>query len=488
MRRPLFALLAVPMLATVFACSSDDAADPFALRLGADAKDSIDSIYADPGTLPAYDRSQRGVIVKFAKDTDRSVEDLQKLLTTAKYDGPAVTSGATVYRISYRTERGDKNNTGVVASAWLHVPTKPRAEWSKLPAVVVSRGTRGQGKECAATKADPTEADDSLNVMIASAVGAGFPVITPDLAGYANFGAAGNPPSGYAVAADVAKSTLDATRAIRKILPDISPKNLFVGHSQGGHTTLSALALSNDYGVEGEVTGVFVHAPLWLSSRSWGALTNKSALSLLGITVQSSPLTAAIAVWYHYTQAELLDGPGEGVKMFKPEFQAVAKKFVENQCLGDAYPDISSQAVYASDLFDPSFADSVGGMAVYDTACADAKDPAVCAKWKARYTGDRPNITGKAAAVPIVVSYGTADATIGADRISCAKDRLEKTDKLAPTWCVEPGKDHGGIVPASSGKATGWFAHWALGEAAPSGCSKDGAAIATACNGLPPND
>ncbi len=34
-------------------------------------------------------------------------------------------------------------------------------------------------------------------------VAAGFAVIAPDLAGYANFGAAGNPPSAYASAADV---------------------------------------------------------------------------------------------------------------------------------------------------------------------------------------------------------------------------------------------------------------------------------------------
>ena len=66
-------------------------------------------------------------------------------------------------------------------------------------------------------------------------VGAGFPIIVPDLAGYANFGAAGNPISGYAAAADVGKSTLDGARALAKMFPRaFSGKVALVGHSQGG--------------------------------------------------------------------------------------------------------------------------------------------------------------------------------------------------------------------------------------------------------------
>jgi hypothetical protein len=43
--------------------------------------------------------------------------------------------------------------------------------------------------------------------------GLGYVVLTPDLAGYANFGAPGNPPSAYGDTQDVGKSTLDGARA-----------------------------------------------------------------------------------------------------------------------------------------------------------------------------------------------------------------------------------------------------------------------------------
>ena len=84
---------------------------------------------------------------------------------------------------------------------------------------------------------------------------------------------------------------------------------VIMGHSQGGHTALSALALSDPaaYGSGGTLVGVVGYAPLWLSQRSWGAVIKLAS----SYPIKTSPLVNAVSVWYHYTNGELLS-PGHG--------------------------------------------------------------------------------------------------------------------------------------------------------------------------------
>ncbi len=131
-------------------------------------------------------------------------------------------------------------------------------------------------------------------------VGFGYAVIAPDLAGYANFGAPGNPPSAYADTQDVGKSTLDGVAALRNVLPSASLTQQIVitGHSQGGHTALSALAISGTYPVSGTIAAVAVYAPLWISQHAWAAIflepSNYAAFA------QSS--AGAVSIWYLTTR------------------------------------------------------------------------------------------------------------------------------------------------------------------------------------------
>ena len=168
----------------------------------------------------------------------------------------------------YRTERGDTRGTPGYSSALVLVPMVPRA--SNLPAVVVSRGTRGQGVSCASSRPEELADNADLETMLYPLVGQGFALIAPDLAGYAGYGAQGNPLPAYAQAADVGKSTLDGARALKTLFPALGDKPVLVGHSQGGHTALSALALGASYAPEVKLAGVATYAPLWLSQRSWG--------------------------------------------------------------------------------------------------------------------------------------------------------------------------------------------------------------------------
>jgi pimeloyl-ACP methyl ester carboxylesterase len=479
--------------ALVLAACSSDTPEPLATPDGgADAgaaslapsnacTDAIDSVYGDPGPLAA-DPAVRGNIVKCAKDAPITKEALQAKITELGYAGKPLTSGAQVYRVSYRTERGDAASTPSVSSAVVYIPDAPRA--TKLPIVVAGRGSRGQAAACAVSKFDPTQ--DGINGdayrMVYPLVGSGYAVIVSDLAGYANFGAPGNPPSAYAQAADVGRSTLDSGRALKKLFPDLDDKVVLVGHSQGGHSALASLALAETYGSAAPIVGVAVYAPLWLSQRSWGAV-----LSSIGRDFPVDQSAApAVSVWYHYTQAELLDGPGEGKKLFAADKRDAIESFVNTTCWEQKAAVLKPLGTYADEYFDPAFVASVGKPSLGVVGDCPSTD-AVCLKWKARYSSDRPHLTGKAAQTPILLAYGGKDDTIPPGRMKCGFDRLHE-DNAQLSVCVDPEQGHGGIVSSKSDYVSDWIASVALGAPAPAACAAGEAAISVPCETPPPND
>jgi pimeloyl-ACP methyl ester carboxylesterase len=439
--------------------------------------DSADAIYGDPGPLTADDNA-RGTIVKCTTDPEITKDALQSKLDAIGYAGKPLTSDARVYRVSFRTERGDDKKTPSVSSAIVYVPKTPRAQ--KLPIVVASRASRGQAAKCAATKFDPSLADinDDFYRMAYGLVGHGYAVIIPDLAGYANFGAPGNPPSAYAQAADVARSTLDGTRALKKLFPNLDDKVVIVGHSQGGHTALASLALAETYGTAAPVVGVAVYAPLWLSQRSWGALL--FAPAGINYPLATSP-GGNVSVWYHYTQAELLDGPGEGKKLFAADKQDAIASFVNGECWGSTA--LTQLGTYAHQLYDQSFVSEIGSPAATGGLCATDR----CKKWIARYSSDRPHIAGSAAQVPIFMAYGLQDGTLTPPLMRCALDRL-KADNVKLTACVDSDKDHHSIVSARSDYVADWIGSVALGEPAPAACAANESVVTAECTPPPPND
>lgn len=474
------------------ACTSEEKPEPLAAPEGGTGgsglatpsnacTDAVDSVYGDPGPLAA-DPGVRGNIVKCAKDAPITKEALQAKVSELGYAGKPLTSGAQVYRISYRTERGDAASTPSVSSAIVYVPDVPRA--AKLPIVVAGRGSRGQAAACAVSKFDPTQAGINGDAyrMVYPLVGAGYAVILSDLAGYANFGAAKNPPSAYAQATDVGRSTLDSGRALKQLFPALDDKVVLVGHSQGGHSALASLALADTYGSVAPIVGVAVYAPLWLSQRSWGAVLSSIGK---GFPVDQSA-APAVSVWYHYTQAELLDGPGEGKKLFAAAKADAIESFVKTTCWDQKAEVLKPLGTYADEYFDPAFVNAVAKPSLGVVGDCPATD-AVCLKWKARYSSDRPHLTGKAAATPILLAYGGKDTTIEPGRMKCAFDRLHE-DNAQVSVCVDPEQTHGGIVSAKADYVSDWIANVALGAPAPAACAAGEAAITVPCDTPPPND
>jgi pimeloyl-ACP methyl ester carboxylesterase len=470
------------------------------------------SIYADPGALPATN----GTIIHCTKDPDIAQADLEAAARAAEpasggsedagaedagagtpgYSGKAFTSGAHVYRVLYRTERGDDAGTPGYSSAIVYIPITPRA--TQLPVIVASHGSRGQAGKCAPSLNDVSDADveyDFVHQMY-PLVGLGFAVIAPDLAGYANYGGTNNPPSAYQSVADVGKSTLDGARALRNMIPhSLTDDVVLVGHSQGGGTALGALALYDSYGAGGTLKAVAVYSPLWLSPRANGAIfevPDDYPIATSGIP--------KVLFWYAYTHGELLDGKGHGVDPFVADKQAAVTAFVNNDCW-DA-PDAPALGTLATDVFDPTFVMAVTSPAANYAPCStDPTLNAICTKWIARFDADRPHITGTAATIPVLDLYGGEDTTIPPDFAACIFDRLGPGpsggpvgDNLPLSVCYVPDATHGGVVAQKADYVSDWIASKTLGTADPGACPQtlanfvDAMGNPIACNPLIPNN
>ncbi len=460
--------------------------------------DTLDSIYAAP---PAMLPADKGAIIRCAKDKDISKAELEAAakagepatdvdLAVPGYAGKAFTSGARTYRILYRTERGDANNTAGYASALVYVPDAPRA--AKSPIVVASHGSRGQAAKCAPSKQDP--AGNYVNGdyirQVYPLIGSGYAVIASDLAGYANYGAAGNAPSTYASAGDAGKSTLDAARALKKLLSkSLTDKTILVGHSQGGGTALSGLALSSTYAPEIDIAGVAVYSPLWISARANGAFLLFPQTYKLG-----SSAVPSVILWYLYTHGELMDGQGHGGDIFLASKKDVVKTYVDNDCWARSYPDLEAAGTSANDFLDPAFIQAIKNPAAgIGGDCSTSSDPALCQKWMDRFVADWPHFTGKAAQVPILSLYGGGDETITPDIAACVFTRY-KADTANYKVCFDPAGTHPSIVSLRADYVNDWIAARSLGGAEPAACPsdesalKDDAGAAVQCNGnLPPN-
>ncbi len=465
--------------------ATPDVATTGPITIEVDCADAVDALYGDPGALP----DEKGAIIFCVADGAMTAADIDAELATAGYTGPAATSGAAVFRVLYKTTRG--NGDPGTSAALVYLPDNPPV--GVMPMVVASHGSRGQAAKCAPSSGDPAGdyvKDDFVN-QVYPMVGYGFPVIAPDLAGYANFGAAGNPPSAYAHAMDVAWSTLDGARALRNLLPSrLDDQIVITGHSQGGHTALAAVAESETYGADGNVAAVATYAPLWLPQRSWGALFLLAAAYPLAEVAAVN----AVTVWYHYTHAELYDGPGAGRELFAEAHKDTVQAFVEGTCWSAAYPALSDVATLVTELFDPVFVDAVMIPAGTGQPCS-TEEPAktICETWLERYAADRPHFTGALAQIPQLVVYGGLDTTIPPDRIMCALDRLE-TDGVNSTQCFDPMGTHGSVVADHGDYAVQWIAAQVLGTEITETCPSDEILLlddegeVVECNNIPPND
>ena len=479
-------------------------------------------LYGDPGPIAA---KASGTVLRCKDDgvvraaaMDASLRAIRTTTTlddgtsfTDTYQGRAPVSDAHVYRVLYRTTRA--GGTPGFAVATMYLPTKPLAE--KLPLVLVARGSRGQAPLCAPSRHRAGPIDDADNrdgnyvhddylALVYPLVGKGLAVIATDNAGYSDFahGTATNLPSGYAQVDDVARSLLDSAYPLKTALGARSlDKLVLVGLSQGGHTVLGSLQMANEFPLPGPIVAAATYAPLWYTQRSMGITLSPLSVQIAGIVLNKSA-GVPVSIWYHYTHAELLDGPGKGLELFKPAKRAAVKEFVEDLCWSKTYPGLTAtlgagEQGAAADFFSDEMVTALAGAdLVFGRDCAGSGAPALCEKWLARYQADHPVHTGKALEVPLLLAYGMRDTTIPKARFACAVEKLGQGRSAAQqgklAYCVNDNVGHGGSVLAESDYVNDWLAAKALGlpdpEPTATQCSQRAWNAAIPCDSLLPND
>ena len=447
--------------------------------LFADCQSSAASIYEAPNSLD----HQPGALLGCSTGVRINADDADSISRTAYYDGPTITTGFDTKLIQYATTRGDSAGSKAFSSAVILWPTELRA--AKVPVIVIAHGTVGQAPNCPPSRESPSANETYLAELAYPLAGAGYAVIVTDYAGYAAFGSKNNPPAGYHAAKDEAYSVLDAARALRNYAPNYFTDDVvLVGHSQGGHAVISALTLAESYGAGGHLAGVVALAPSWFTMASFGAMLAVPE----DYTIKKEANAVAASVWYHYTHAELLDGPGKGPLLFAPENRAKIKDFVETACWYDVDKDLSAIGSTIADLFDPSFSDAIAISAGLGGSCTD--EP--CATWMQRYADDRPHLEGSAKDVPLLMVYGDIDDWIPADRAKCGFDRLIE-DGANLSICIVPGAKHDPVVGMRADYVNRWIAYRTLDEPAPTNCGGsleslvDESGYEVQCAKLPPN-
>jgi hypothetical protein len=208
--------------------------------------------------------------------------------------------------------------------------------------------------------------------------------------------------------------------------------------------------------------------------------------------IATNPFPSAVGVWFHYTQGEVLDGPGKGLDPFKPELRAGIKSFVDGTCVAEDYAILKGLASEPAKLYTQEFNDAVALTAALGGDCPTDKGDvvkALCEKWMARYKAARPRLTN---AVPILVTYGDKDDTIAPERAKCAFDRF-RADGANWSLCVAKDANHNGILLSKIDHSIDWIASQTLGEPAPAACEADESAVLkdgapATCATPPPND
>jgi pimeloyl-ACP methyl ester carboxylesterase len=479
------------------------AADVEALDLARACTDSFASIYARPQNLGSASSGNRGTVLKCAPDRTISVSEIQASLDHRGFVGVTALNAVQVYRIQYRTERF--NGRADVSSALVVLPSGRRYPGTSTtsvdsaavsgaavdtaavdaptvqvnddsaiasggggggrrpPLIVFGHGTVPYGNTCAYSKNDPTadvipgmdQGDRELGSVLAFAT-RGFAVIMPDYAGFVE----GSQVAGYLFSQDEARSVLDATRAMQKLLRDPPDRVALVGHSQGGHAVLSAQAIARSYGMAGQLVGVAAFAPFWAPARTIGAIVSPA----FGFNTTDAPGPISFAIEYFYTHAELYDGAGRGANLFLPSVREALLGFVRS-CSFTASPAVLGHE--PPDFLQPDFLTAVSNCGLDRNACSGG----LAGTWETRFKADRPALDRRGA--PVVLWQGKFDAVIPTPFAKCAIDKLRQdlsSGSAKFTLCGDADADHESV----QGDNLAWVMQWinarAFGGPEPAAC------------------
>ena len=417
-----------------------------------------------------------GDVLRCAKIEELDAPALEARSRAYLGDAPhrGYTSGAHVYRVLYRTTRATVPASAGVASALVYLPTVPRA--ARVPVIVATHGAYGEAPGCAPSSLvvnpDPGGLYATFVSQVHPLVGAGYAVIAPDLSGFAGYGAAGNPRPAFFSSEDEAYAVLDASRALRRLVPDeLTADVVLTGQSGGGHATLSALAYAGTYGSGGTIAATVLFTPAWFNVQA--VLAGMLAAPKQFPIAAAPNLPNAASVWYFDGHAELLDGRAHASDAFADGARAAIDRFVESACWTDRQPQLEAIGPTALDLYALPFRAALVAPLLAGGCPAGEPLESMCKSWIARFRADFPHLPAAGARVPTLLAYGGKDDLLAPPIMQCTLNRLA-VDGVRPTLCIDPQAGHGGatgIAATRADYAADWIASVTLGAPAPTACS-----------------
>ncbi len=395
--------------------------------------DTLDAVYEGVTAPSPWAASMRGDVVRCAYDRVVTAAEMTAHFTDESLPPLTATTDAYKFRISYWTERNE--GEPVLTSASFYLPKTLKG--TPPPLLVIGHGSVGVADKCAPSREDPDGFHRDFRTQLYTFIGDGWAVLAPDFPGLGTPGAAtwmSSPDEGHAM--------LDGTRAARKLTKEgfFSDKNAIIGHSNGGHAALSAQSYAKSYGSAGTIDAVVVYAPFWLSNGAWGALVTTIGNALI------TPAFLSMSMQYFHGHLAAYEGEDKANDAFLPDKAEAIGTFLEGGCWQKVAHDGQDGPgalglKKGSDAFTTDFTGEVGKCG-FDGTC----DGPLAAKWKERWTTDRPPPDPS---IPIILWHGAKDDFLTPGFALCGVDRLQGQGADL-TVCIDAEGDHSSLISSSA--------------------------------------
>ena len=410
--------------------------------------DALTDAYTSPENLPALIDARLGDVVRCAPDQTLNGLTMLARMRVAGVDGES-SSGATTYRIAYRTRRFDGSAT--LSSARIFLPITSRS--ASAPLLVAAHPTTGVADHCA-----PSLYETMSDNLVLPAVAHGYAVIAPD---YAGLGTPGT--HAYLDNSETGRGVLDAARALAKFTGAAPSAPVFVyGHSQGGGAALSAQALAPTYGAGLNVAGVVAFAPGWLTKVDVSGLENtaQSTLTSIGAPATASlgaPAAFTSLILYGYFGNRLGETHrGDG---FAAPVRAAMLQLVESQCIMQLQFSLPTVAPTFGSLVDATFRQTALDCAAGRSTCAEPG--------KSYLAMQKANVlTASKGGPPVLAIQGLIDPVVRPSTFRCIADKLT-AEGVDTTVCTDSAAEHFTVVGRNTKTMLDWIDAKVDGRAAP---------------------
>ncbi|MDX1885593.1 lipase family protein [Mycolicibacterium sp. 120270] len=193
-------------------------------------------------TIAAGDLAARGTVVSSSEATS--------------FDLSALPAGSSAHTMVYRSISGITGSPTEVSGAVFTPPGEPPpGGW---PVIGYAHGTVGVTPDCGPT-ADARLLGDITSVALQ--LNLGYAVAYTDYAGLGDSGSGGATSHAYLEPKSAAFNLIDAVRAARTVVPQLSPRWVALGSSQGGETAWAAAEYFGAYGQGTDLLGAAALVP-----------------------------------------------------------------------------------------------------------------------------------------------------------------------------------------------------------------------------------